>query len=668
MDKDPTMDSTGFQFQANSTSKWDNELKFAAAGSVRTSIIVLSVFNVIVAFAVTISILLRSWRTLKQVEPIWDFKSSWLRLVKGRDVYPFVLSLGIVVQGIVYATAQAKGLESLMILGCATISRMMLLAFFIVPFIQMLFGLELTIRITRPSIFPFRGKFNTLACLVTIGTLLLVVFSITFAVLPSEFCFASLISFLHRYDAGCFGVLLTVILIVLIECGVICFKLHTGARMRIAERDEASRMVYHMIIAVISYTLQITFFYNTAFRDTGAADETSMTLNMIGTVVMNMSGLLLGCLYLFLRSSRSPTGCSDDDIEASQGFRKWGDDQDQEPPTPGSAMLQPLDLPKLVRKAESKEDLTLDDRVEDKVFGARKDFLNRGLKPLRLGSMRNSGGLPTVPKPVRTSSKESIKNFKRSMYSIFPKAEPPKSPILLPTTTYKDSAPKKTPALQNLADELLAPPALRLPDKRFRSSGASMLSTATVQIGLRLSNIGDMRPAKPELKLDTNTKQVHNLDCPNSTVRFFPRKTSPLAIAIVDVPGEGTRYKIQDNFDERLSEKELPPVPLSAGMNTPPETTLSSAVYSPQEKTPASASHNPRAGSVSSVRAHSRQGSRSMGEPSRLASRQSSRVVPEIGRMHSRQGSRAGPETGRVHSRQGSRVDLDATKGKGPWI
>jgi hypothetical protein len=74
MDNDPTMDSTGFQFQANSTSKWDNELKFAAAGSVRTSIIVLSVFNVIVAFAVTISILLRSWKTLKQVEPIWDFK------------------------------------------------------------------------------------------------------------------------------------------------------------------------------------------------------------------------------------------------------------------------------------------------------------------------------------------------------------------------------------------------------------------------------------------------------------------------------------------------------------------------------------------------------------------------------------------------------------------
>ena len=74
MDNDnANMDATGFQFQANSTSKWDNELKFAAAGSVRTSIIVLAVFNLVVAFTVAFVILLRSWRTLKRSES-WDFK------------------------------------------------------------------------------------------------------------------------------------------------------------------------------------------------------------------------------------------------------------------------------------------------------------------------------------------------------------------------------------------------------------------------------------------------------------------------------------------------------------------------------------------------------------------------------------------------------------------
>ena len=72
-DDNANMDTTGFQFQANSTSKWDNELKFAAAGSVRTSIIVLAVFNLVVAFTVALVILLRSWRTLKRSES-WDFK------------------------------------------------------------------------------------------------------------------------------------------------------------------------------------------------------------------------------------------------------------------------------------------------------------------------------------------------------------------------------------------------------------------------------------------------------------------------------------------------------------------------------------------------------------------------------------------------------------------
>jgi hypothetical protein len=450
--------------------------------------------------------------------------------------------------------------------------------------------------------------------------------------------------------------------------------------MSVADRDEASRMVYFMVIAVISYvstpidlqdtaytnlkqTLQVTFFYNTAFQDPGASSNTTMELAAIGTVVTNMSGLLLGCLYLFLRSSKSPTGCSDDDIEASQGFKKWGDDQDQEPQTPGSAMLQPLELPKLAHKANSKESLLVDDRVEDKVFGARKDFLKAGLKPLRLSTMRQSDDFPTAPKPIRTSSKESIRNLKRSMYSIFPKAEPPKSPVLLPTTTYKDTASKKMPP-QNFADDLLAPPGLRLPNRNLRASGASMLSMATVQIGLRLSNIADMRPSESKPKQDP--EPVHNLDCPNSTVRFFPRKTSPLAIAIVDVPGEGTSYKIQDNFDNNLTEKELPPVPLSAGMATPPETTLSSAVYSPQEQKPGPFSHTPKMGSVSSTTAHNRQGSRSMGEPSRVHSRQGSRTIQESNRIHSRQSSRAGPETGRVHSRAGSRVDPEARKG--PWI
>ncbi|RSM10943.1 hypothetical protein CEP52_003267 [Fusarium oligoseptatum] len=580
------LDTAGFQFQANSTSAWDNQLKLAAAASVRTSIVVLASFNVLAAFATAASIFWESWKTAKRTDATWTWRTSWSRVIKRRDVHPFVLSCGIVVQGIVYAVAQSKAL-------------------FITPLIQLIFGLELAIRVTKPNIFPARGRWNVVACLVIIGLFLLVAFSITFAIEPPNFCFAGLFWYLHRYNLGCFGLLTTIVSLILIQCGVISYKLHTGSSMSFAVRDEASRMVYYMVIALLSYTLLITFFYNTSFEDPQSASPETMQLSMVVSVVANLSGLLTGCLYLFLRSSKSPSGSYEDGSNSIKGFKLDLEGQELEPSTPNSAMPRPLQLPQQIRKETSRESLLAEARDEGKVMGARKDILNHAFpRPLRLGSMRQSQILP--PGPIRTSSKPSLKNFKKSMYSIFPKEEQLKSPVLLlPTTTYSPTSAKKASMSTKLADGLLAPPAIHVPEDAPRRRGSSMVSTATVQIGLRLSNINDMRPSKAPIQEDAD--KVHNLDCPNSTVTFFPRKTSPLAIAIVDVPGEGTTFQVKDNF-----EKELPPVPLSAKDNKTQDDqpTLSSAVYSPQRQKPGPFSHNPKSSSVSSRGMHSRQGSR----------------------------------------------------------
>ncbi|KAM5342598.1 hypothetical protein ACJ41O_013564 [Fusarium nematophilum] len=519
------VNKSGFQFEPNSTSAWDNELKLAAAGSVRTSIVVLACFNILAAFATAVGIFWDSWKDAKRT-------------------------------------------------------------FFITPYIQLIFGLELTIRLFKPSIFPARGKWNVLICLAVIGLFLLLTFVITFAILPPNFCFAGLFWYLHRYTVGCFGLLITIILLLLMQCAAISFKLHTGAKMCAAERDQASRMVYYMVIALLSYTLVITFFYNTSFQDPPSASPVTMQLAMVASVVANLSGILTGCLYLFLRSSSSRISpCEDIDIEVTKGFKKNRDSQDPEPSTPNSIVPRPLRLPKHVRKTESKDALISDARDEGKVIGARQDILHGGFpRPLRLASMCLSQKLPSKPEPARTTSKPSLKNFKKSMYSIFPKDEGPKSPLLLPTTTYTPPSKKKAPET-DLAAVLLAPPAIHDPEEAPRRRGSSIVSTATVQIGLRLSNIDDVGPPKTSSEEDLD--HVHNLDCPNSTVTFFPRKTSPLAIAIVDVPGEGTTFKLQDNFDKENLDKELPPVPLGESSSIEDDDdkmTLSSAVYSPQSQ------------------------------------------------------------------------------------
>lgn len=40
--------------------------------------------------------------------------------------YPFVLSLGIVVQGIIYAVIQSRGLNGLLLVGCVPLSQAMM--------------------------------------------------------------------------------------------------------------------------------------------------------------------------------------------------------------------------------------------------------------------------------------------------------------------------------------------------------------------------------------------------------------------------------------------------------------------------------------------------------------------------------------------------------------
>jgi hypothetical protein len=48
-----------------------------------------------------------------------------LTCVKGAETYPFILCLGITIQGIIFAVSQSKGLDGLFAQGCSLISQFM---------------------------------------------------------------------------------------------------------------------------------------------------------------------------------------------------------------------------------------------------------------------------------------------------------------------------------------------------------------------------------------------------------------------------------------------------------------------------------------------------------------------------------------------------------------
>lgn len=130
------------------TSDFINQLQFSAAKSIRTSIITLASFNVLAATVTLACILWDSYSGAKRKDPsvtlrcasTSNFAMFYIqriaRLTRNRDirpsfvtsplVYPLVLSLGIMVQGIIFASAQARGLEALLVEGCVQVSQMMM--------------------------------------------------------------------------------------------------------------------------------------------------------------------------------------------------------------------------------------------------------------------------------------------------------------------------------------------------------------------------------------------------------------------------------------------------------------------------------------------------------------------------------------------------------------
>lgn len=123
---------------------------------------------------------------------------------------------------------------------------------FIVPYIQLVFGVEVALRGMRSKPFAPRGKWDVSICMAIVGMCLLANFLVADFIRTNDFCFASLFFFVRKYAVGIFGVLAG-ITSVLILCVVYIFiRLSRSTKVDSTERVAASRMVYYLALAIIS--------------------------------------------------------------------------------------------------------------------------------------------------------------------------------------------------------------------------------------------------------------------------------------------------------------------------------------------------------------------------------------------------------------------------------
>ncbi|KAL2126102.1 hypothetical protein VTI74DRAFT_1695 [Chaetomium olivicolor] len=574
--------------QTTTQQMFNDELKFSAAKSIRTSTIILASLNIVAAFATAVGILCDSYFRKRRNDRNFRLWRNGFNFVPEADIYPLVVSLAIFIQSFIFAGAQSTGLNSLFGLGCTWLAHLMLPAVFIAPYTQLVFAAEVAIRALRKEPFGLRRKFNVSICLSIVGMLVLANFLVADFDRSPNFCLSSLFWFVAHYSILCFGLLVAIVCILLICLTTIFVRLYRSINVEVTARVAASRMVYYLALAVISNSFMIPFFFVQGFMDGRGQNSNALTLGMVASVAANVSGLMTGGLYLFLKSRILTTIGPSDKVGEYENRRALYENRSNGSDDNGfdRHLMNPVTGPRSLRSVDSEASLIITEKdeeaLDDKVLEAASAKTGRrspdSLRSNRLVSAVTSVLMPKAPEPARIpSSTPSARHMHKRSYSLFPRSTMASkaSLMLLPATTYSPSdAFKLPPSITNLTN------------MRHRRD-SSLVSSATVQIGIRLSSVADI-PSLAQNKIITNDNEVHSLDCPNvlaeldmQTQKCAAGLSTP-ALASDDAPN---RDPVKD-----AKMKTLPPVPKINSQ--PPKIDpaqqamdLSPSVYSPSTPT-----------------------------------------------------------------------------------
>ncbi|RFU34664.1 hypothetical protein B7463_g1590, partial [Scytalidium lignicola] len=494
------------------------------------------------------------------------------------------------IQGLVFAGAQGMGLKSLNEHGCALVSQFMWPALFIVPYIQLVFGLECTVRSMRALPFPPRRKYDVWICLGLVILMLLGTWVPSHIHPEHDVCFASLLWFISRF--GVDGLILLSICagLIFISAITIFFRLSRANSVDRDQRIAASRMVYSLVLAFVSLAFVIPFFASLAIG------KGNIKASMMATVVVNLSGLMSALLHLFLRSNATITSFGPKTERSrwnqkKRQFTMWGPNQ-----LNLNKNVFGQSTPNLMEsRADSRSSLVDKEKGQSvglDSLGTSEIGPSARFNPPTPTTTIETSNIPTVPAPVAdpvSMSPQRTPSRKQS-YSLFPTAVT----VAALGQPELNATPDTNPSL---VDEVLEPPprifagregGLRVPNHRRDSSIAS---SATVQIGLRLSHARTPSQAelmsqslsaatyKPPQSITSLQKEIINPPPPRN-----PLRPSPLRINL----SAGT-----NTFKAGVN-KTLPPTPRPVSPVALADTRLSNMKLSPAVYKPESPKKSPR--------------------------------------------------------------------------
>ncbi len=335
-----------------------------------------------------------------------------------------------------------------------------------------------------------------------------------------------------------------------------------------------------------------------------------LKLSMMATVVLNLSGLMSGLLYMFLRANTSTSSFGPRTGKNWQRgmheIRIFGPNE----LVMRQHLVDPVTGPKATRDQMASRSESLAELV-----GTEKGRV-RSLEPLKTppaDSMRYYNEIG-AKSDTRSPTKAGRGHVKRPSYSLFPgETSSPTNPVQQPISIYDIT-------------DLGPPPAIHYPAGARHVRNSSIASSATVQIGLRLSHAPeDTFETLPSSSTTFNTNPTPPsnafspalLALPATTYSSAPKTNainrptlgiSPLKVEtsfsaptppvrsprrpVLPPPNSDSISPKQSPKQPPVMNKTLPPTPKSSlpaverGRESNSNIQLSSTVYTPAQKAP----------------------------------------------------------------------------------
>ncbi|KAH9208353.1 hypothetical protein DL95DRAFT_312022 [Leptodontidium sp. 2 PMI_412] len=571
----------------NSTFNLISNLVFAESKSVRTSTIILATFNILAAFATACSILYDCYWASKRCNPKFKASKFCVSAIHPAETFPLVLAIGIVIQGLVFAGVQGLGLTSLFATGCGLIAQFMWPALFIVPYIQLVFGMECAIRSLRSTPFQARGKWDvTICCGVVVVMLILTWIPSNVRPEPNA-CFASLIWFISKFGKLGFVMLTTVGGLMIAAALTIFIRLSTVNLIDQHQRIAASRMVYYLVLGILSLSFVVPFFFSLIDK------QGDIKLAMMATVVVNLSGLMSGLLQLFLRSNTATTS-----FAPKKAGKKWAEPRHQirmfgpNEVAMHAHLINPVTGPRTPRDDQlSRSDSRASLIGLEKGRGISMDSLRSPPYGMSKRQEAEMSSMPTPPEPIKASECPAVQaraHARKPSYSLFP----PEGSSPTKAGQQKDSVYDIT--------ELTPPPAIRFAGGPRHRRDSSIASSATVQIGLRISHAPT--PSQEDLDalpLPSTTYKAMTLkppapQSPSSTYSASPLPSTTYSASKPSLPASPLASKptlpsaaliVQTTFPTSVGKKPLPS-PLNTNITSSPQQSPSASINKTLPPTP----------------------------------------------------------------------------------